>query len=768
MKKRNVSICILLLLCMLVLLSGCRDAAPKRIDMGDAMLDFVYRAVPLASPTEGHSFSSDDKLRWDGERFTVVTRAYSAYGFDADVPPIVCTFSPDAPTLKVMDETDMPGWDVTQQGIFPLSGGECMTTAVREDTEDTEGYILALSLWDEAGNETYIVDLSREFGVDYTEVLHGNGFFSVICAVRTETEDGVRYVLLTTEGYCALNGDGTVLWSSYKGKNPRALVETDIGILYLYGDYGDACFRPIDLVTGDLGEDVILPENFPIGGFDDTFHQGDGADLYMKNSEALWGLHFTKQPEGSIVCTRERIVDFGMSALASWEIMDVCIADRNNIAVLRWDSASGAYDRELLFLTHIPRAELEAKETLVLVTLDGIDRTLARATADFNRTSGTHRLTLKDYSGYARDQRKAFFDLDVAAGYIPDMVVFYDTYVDARAYESAGLFCDLTPLLQSDAALYADLLGYTKTPYQREGGAQYLFPLSPSCDLVFGDTSVFDGPASAEDILSLYETLPDPGVLAGSQSFLFYDMLDSLFLRFTDLKQTVPVCHFDDPLFADALETVLAYRADTQITDTPLTETVSFYKGLYDFVVYRLQNGDTMIPIGIPADGAHLYVLSMDVPYFGITAPSEQKDTCLDFFRTYVSVHGKAGEGGRYLTRTQVYDAALEYADVTLFSSADGVRCIPDTSLTEPIRSAILEVNPTYFDGIVGDGYKITAADAEAFIAYLDGIDGILPFSSKLYGIFRSECMDPGERSTEDIVNAIRSRTKVYLSEVYG
>ncbi len=714
-------------------------------------LDYVYRVTAPDVPREGFGFSAEWHLSWDGEHFLATAGAYDEYGFYADTAPIVYKLSPENPTLtECTDAVTLPPADAVRQS-FVLSDGSLLYTTV--ETAEDGGSALYLHVTDAEDAQTplFSLDLSYEFGVDFTAVMHGQGIFSILDAIRTTTAEGERYVLLTTEGYAALDAGGAVLWSSYKGKYPRALMETPVGVLYLYGDYDDMHFCPIDLATGALGTDILLPDGFALGGLDDAFYMGDGFDLYMKNSEALWGMTFTVDKDGRTACELERVVDFGMSALVSSEIVDVAIADRDNLAVLCRDSVTGSPVCTLLLLRHIPREAVEARETVTLAALGGIDRRMARAVSDFNRESETHRIVLKDYSGYGDGRNKTFFDFDIAAGRIPDMVVFGDTDGMREIYENIGLFCDLTPLIDADSAFSADLLGYTKTPYLREDGVQYVFPLSPTCGVLWGDGTVLDGPVSTEEAVSR-------GLSRG--------LLNGLFLRYTD--PIAHTCSFDDPGFIAGLELLLA-DADMPGAEHPLIRDTAPEAGLYGWVTHKLLYGDTPIPVGIPVDGERLVVHdSYAASYFGITVTSAHADTCISFLRELIAA--QSVRETTYFTRSQVYAAVEQYADIRLFVTSDGIRELRAAALSEPEYSVMMGINPAYYDGIVGDGYQITDADADALIAFLDDIDGIIPMpgDSVLYDIYQGEYFQANGRTAKDIASAMQSRASIYLAEAYG
>ncbi len=723
-------------------------------------LDYVYRAVRLELPEDDVGFLPDQTLRWDGETFTAAAQMYDAYGFRADAAPRLYRFSPDDPTLTECADAayllPTDAGDVRER--FWLSDGMLLYTTV-ERTDDG-GFALYLHGLDaeQAQAPLFSVDLSYEFGVDFSAVMNGQGSFRLLDAVYSATAaDGeALYAVLTTEGYAAFDAGGTVLWSSYQGKYPRALLETPVGMLYLYGDQQDMHFRPVDRTTGALGADVLLPDGFSVGGFDDAFFKGDGFDLYMKNDEALWGLSFVTNEDNTIVCEVERVVDFSVSALVSAEIVDVAIADRDNIAVLCRDSVTEAPDCALLLLSHIPRDEVLPRETIMVATLWGMDRRLARAVSAFNQRSETHRIVVKDYSVYKDGRNKTFFDLDIAAGKIPDIVLFGDTDYMRETYENIGLLRDLTPLFDADPAFSADLLGYTKTPYLREGGAQYVFPLEPSCGVLWGDGTVLDGPISTTEATAL----------CGDGVPMHVRLLQGLFLRYTD--PIAHTCAFDDPDCIAGLSLLLS-REDVTDAAHPLFPNIAPEEGLYGWVTHKLLYGDTLVPVGIPVDGERLVVSDVNSKvYFGITVTSAHADTCISFLQDLIAA--QSVRDTTYFTRSQVYAAVEPYEKIRLFVTPQGVKEIPAEYLSDTGYALMMELNPSYFDGIVGDGYQITDADAETLIAFLDDIDGIypLPGESMLYDIFRSEYYQANGRRAEEIAGVMQSRASIYLAEVFG
>ncbi len=745
------------LLLTIPLLTGC-----GKLDTVDPTAH-VYKTTEILLPTDDYAFTLDSTPRWDGERFVVTaSRVDKEMGGTFVDNPKTYSFLPDGTDLQDITEkttsaTDMepsqPGGWIDQ--TIPLDKKEMLVTEV-VDTEK-----LYLSLRDEKGEVRFSLDLSKLFQVNYADVISGHTFFMVHGAVRTEEKGMVQYLVLTDGGLCAFDHTGELLWMLDTKQNPIALLDTDIGYLYLYGYTNQQNLCPVNPMTGELGEPIALPPE--LTGYGTEFMTGGGFDLYAATYSVLLGVNFTYDEEGNVTFVTETVVDWAASELARAELLDFAILDSETMVVLRGDQLHTTnFDyKDIYLLTHIPPEEVVIKETITIATLidDGM---LPVMVAMFNKSCETHRIVIKDYTIYEEDRRKTMFDADMAAGNVPDLVLFqeYSHMSLAESYEKAGLFTDLTSLMVADKTFAAeDLLGYVTKPYQKADGTQYVFPIYPSTQTVWGDKDYFDDPPTVAEVMVLLDTVSSVQELMPSERKLYHYIKESMFNEMVDT--TAGTCRFDDGELARMIPILEQWQStDSTKEDTLMTDGVRV-TSLYNWVMCREEFGDRYIPIGWGNTDGKLYTEATFQIYLAITEKSAVKAQCFDFLELYLK-EGHTEHDNRYYFRQQVYDKQAYYTDKTILLTSSGASTIQDELLNDGEYMA--KYRPDYNPETTRK-LKITTADAMEYIAFLDDIDAVMSTGSELYQIYNEELWEVENRTPEEVANAIQSRASIYLAE---
>ena len=59
----------------------------------------------------------------------------------------------------------------------------------------------------------------------------------------------------------------------------------------------------------------------------------------------------------------------------------------------------------------------------------------------------------------------------------------------------------------------------------------------------------------------------------------------------------------------------------------------------------------------------------------------------------------------------------------------------------------------------------VTEDDRDAYLAFLDAIDGVLATDTPVWEIYAEECFDGRDRKPEDVAAVIQSRVAILLAE---
>ncbi len=723
----------------------------------------VYKTTEIVLPTDDYAFTLASNPHWDGERFVVTaSRVDKELGGTFVDNPRTYSFLPDGSDLQDITEQTTSGKDIepSQPGgwidqIISLDKEETLVTEIVDKEK------LYLSIRDEKGEICFSLDLSKLFQVNYANVISGHTLFMVHGAVRAEENGMVQYLVLTDGGLCAFDETGELLWMLDTKQNPIALLDTDIGLLYLYGYTNEQTLCPVNPMTGELGEPIILPPE--LTGFGTEFMAGGGYDLYASTYSALLGINFMYDEDGNVTFMTKTVVDWAASELAREELLDFAILDPETMVVLRHDLLhSSNFDFEDIYLlTHIPPEEVVIKETITIATLFDDDM-LPVMVAMFNKSCDTHRIVIKDYTIYEEDRRKTMFDADMAAGNVPDMMLFQNHYNQslAESYEKAGLFTDLTALMEADASFVAeDLLGYVTKPYQKADGAQYVFPIHPSTQTMWGDKDHFDGPPTVAELMALGESLSSWQEMMGYDRALYHYIKVSMFNEMVDTD--TGTCRFDDGELARMIPVLEKWQSTEQASGETLMMKPKNISSLYTWVMHREEYGDRYMPIGWGNTEGKLYTEPLAQQFLAITEKSTVKALCFDFLELYM--HKAQTEYSRKLYfKEQVYDELTYYAEQTILFTSSGTYTIRDELLNDGEYMA--KYRPDYNPETTRK-LKITEADVEEYIAFLDDIDAVLPTGSELYQIYSDELWDVENRTPAEVANAIQSRASIYLAE---
>ena len=738
------------ILCGLTVLLCLTSCSKERYELKTEVSQ-VYKATAIEIPDSEYGITLDEGAVWNGERFVV-----TAYKHDREMGGFwldfykTYSFLPDG--TGILEEVPVPAVEPVQGNSFPadvrtLENGETLFTEV---VTDGERMTLYLSVRDDKGEPVFSIDLAGAFRFDYSRVREGSDYFELLGAA---VSDG-RYLALTTEGLCAFDVSGSLLWLDDTRKDPTAIAQTDAGILYLYGNTPSQSLRFVDPATGELGETLELPEEAAgAQGDNSKFYMGGGHDLYAKNSLALWGIDLVVQEDGTVSCETVKVIDWVSSDLAPSELDEFCIPNERTMTAVWSDMLDHDADNQLLLLTYVPPEEVVQKEIITLAKLSQ-DWSFQRAVTGFNRNSDTHRIVVTDYTIYENDVKWMLFDAEMAAGNIPD-ILFYaeDGTYKTDGYIRAGVLTDLTPLIAE--GFEKELLGHVTKPYQDADGRQFVFPTSPTASPYMGLAGFFDGPITVEEALELALHPPEGYCLLPSERDEFWYILQGLFGDLTDFKNGT--CDFDSGRFAEIYRQAAAMESVENREETPLLRSKNI-NGVGSWVQYR-EEGKYTVPVGYPNDAGLLYKGGYSSACLAITEKSPYKTQCIEFIERYT--YSKSEYSGTFYYAEDVYNSLEQYEGITVYLTPDGPKNVPDWWFDETSEA----YDPARLVGITGESYKITRADADEFIAFLNSIDAMLQKDNELYDIYHAEIMNPDNRPPTEVAKAIQSRGSIYLAE---
>ncbi len=650
---------------------------------------------------------------------------------------------------------------------IPTTGAETWDVGDAQFVSD-ERFVLTISM---GGQEIAAIDLPELFDYNIEAALKNQQYEPVSFGILNIIENSNSYYVLTTEGLCAAASDGSIPWTQTAGGDPTDIIVTDAGLLYLAGNPGEKSLRKVNETDGSLGDPIEMPDYIRSGGgigmsgTGITFYPGNESfDFYAATNLALWGMTINVDEEGELSCTATECVNWLNSDIASTSFWELCLASDTVLTAIRKIDGVNA----LVLLTKVPEEELAARKILTLVdfsdeTFVTQKRAVTQAIEKFNRTNEEYRIVVTDFSVYDEEMRMTFFNAEMSAGRVPDIVILpqkdrYDSTADT--YERSGIFTDLLPLMQADAAFDDEgLLGYVTKPYLREG-KQYLFPLMPQTTTQFGSPEFFDGPMTAEEVFAARDALPE-GTYWTDRSVAFKaGMLNGVLYDFINFDSAT--CSFDDGRLAEILTKFQS------IENIPLPEelrdSVSAVRdgrlrlmdynanNLLRFFKMQVSTGG-VVAVGYPNEQKLLYVNQEWDAYFTVTEACEDKAAAFGLLNEILAVYEDLYTDGSYaFFESDVRRQFEEYEDKTFVMEGNQFTSYDDGD--EKLNGA--------------KGIKMTEADAQAYIDFLNSIDALLPTNTAIYAIYDEECWSQLPRTPEEIADVIQSRVSILLSESYG
>ncbi len=577
------------------------------------------------------------------------------------------------------------------------------------------------------------IDMPRLFDYDIEGDYNKIGIdpvFSIIKIVKDKTEN---IYILTTEGICKIDLSASVVWKQISLSNIFDLIMVDDELLCLYGGDNEKKLGVINKANGELQGNVELPDciKFASGignsGSEISFYEGNsGYDLYAATHIALYGIDIKLDKENSS-CIAVECVNWLNSGLSPSSISELCIASDSVLTAIK----NNDKENQLILLTKMSDDEIKNRKVLTLATLSNdyvTNLVLQNAIETFNRTNDKYSIVVTDFTVYENDLRTTLFNAEIAAGNIPDIVILKKNSASdsiIKTYEDSGLFCDLVPLMKNNEHFdYDGLLGYIKNPYT-VNGEQYFFPLSPSSETQFGSSSYFNGVLTFDETVEFIKKLPND-VFWTNSSYSF--KLNCLRSTLNDYIKDSSNCYFDSDEYISMLKN-LSSISDKTIEGIKISN--EYYEkvrngelriisydpnSLLNFVYLDHNICADAVSVGYPNQARKLYVKSNMGVYFSITSSSENKDIAFDFLNKILSSFEAVNynDGNYAFFSSDVFRQLEKYMDKTIIFN----------------DKKALVYNDSEVPDTANEKYKLTEADAERYIAYLNSVDAILPEDS--------------------------------------
>lgn len=379
-------------------------------------------------------------------------------------------------------------------------------------------------------------------------------------------------------------------------------------------------------------------------------------------------------------------------------------------------------------------------------------------------------VTLVDYLGKGtREAAFARLNADLAAGKAPDIIDF-DMVQSRDIYARQGLLRDMSDYFYSEFQLddfYAlNLLN--------KSDALYFFPSNFSIITAYGNPKIFADKSSwsisdYEQLSRLPQFAENP---ADTQESFLTKLHEYMIPYWVDLEQGV--CRYDDGSFAEALrfaatlnDETLAFSSDPAVLvgNGRLLYNKTWISSPYDIHTIENSMGCQASFIGSPTpDGSFGSSLIM-VGLVGVNAATDNADLAWEFIHFLMTesrlIHDKKVWDNISILKSAVNEKIehmlnpyAEFEGKTIVINEDGT----------------FEADGVHQDMTYDPTPYITEAQAETFYNLLDRTTHIYAWDSASYDIMMSCARQylADDKTIEETVANIQSRTSIYLAEQYG
>ena len=523
-----------------------------------------------------------------------------------------------------------------------------------------------------------------------------------------------------------LDGGGQLTGSGVLPGEGLSLVLSEDGTLYAAGEEAEGLtLYRLDGETGEFTQAFTCPAG-------SLFDGGDGSYLLLLTDQGIYSLDAQGTASPKIIWTE--------CYLNPGSIYKVK-AEGGKFLCLGSDSC--------YLLTPAEPAELQPKTELLIACMDpnGMDMLAAR----FNAHSDEYYVRVVDYSGgiYASaEEVQLRLNTELISGRTPDMFCFFSGWISPNIYAGKGLLVDMRPLIEADKDLSPeDIVLYKALDYN---GGIY----------VMGESFYLDTLAARESdfgqrygwTLEEYRQI-DAGLR--EDQMCIYNLTRELFIynvigryvRYA-LDWTSGDCSFDSPEFIELLRTALELR------ETP--------EDINDMV---FGPGEPRVAAG---EQTTVAVFAM---YVSSLAESEQRAGCPLSFIGWPTPDGSCGSDASLNTQlaicslSQHQEGCWEFIKYMLMNANTDRGIMPGypllmyrPALEESIAKAMADEEAKV---------KMTRADADKLLDFLDAIENLNEYDSAIMDIIKSECqaMFAGDKTPEETAKLIQSRASLYVAE---
>ena len=376
-------------------------------------------------------------------------------------------------------------------------------------------------------------------------------------------DENIRHVCQSKKGNYAIDTEAQMLLVDAEGKK-LAKVDTKGNVcgcaITSEGDLVLAVNEERGVVgyivnerDGSLSSSMLLDTNLVSGATDNALCDGDeNYDYYLHGQSRLYG--YDRKKKASVP-----LLDYTTSAMEMTEAWDVIPVAKGRMLGVYYNENEGT---KLSAYRKIDPDKVQNKQKITIggLWLDSNSMIVDRVAA-FNKSNPEYKMEIKSYSS---DDAIEKFNLDIASGKIPDILVL-EEWSPVNEYIAKGMLENLYEYFDQDEEVNKeDMLDSLRKAMEVDGKLYYLSDMYDISTWVVPTDYVGDKIGwTMEECMDFVKQYPDASLFESTKKdCVLYSLTFNNLVDFVDWEKGE--CYFDNEEFIDMLKLANERGTDTE------------------------------------------------------------------------------------------------------------------------------------------------------------------------------------------------------------
>lgn len=653
-----------------------------------------------------------------------------------------------------------------------------------ENYSDPENYVSesehALCCWDLEGK------LLWESPLDIFSQEEGDKWYSINSIVGLENGNTLLLINGSEKGKITADKDGNL--SELRPVNEKlaeymenaatfiTLPNDQMLVIYYGQDYDKQYIVTYDINSDSVTESYPLPRTLVYNGNigDNSSVDANGDIVYCAN-QGIYKYHIGDEEP-------TQMMSFVNSDLEINSMRTILPIDENHfvgVYSMYDDAANRSITKGGLF-TKVAPEDIPDKRVMVLGG-NYIPSDLRRRVVEYNKSSDTYRIVLKDYNQYNtyEDWRAAYTQMnnDIISGSMPDILIVDSWGMSLENYVSKGLLANIDELIAKDPELSNTEFMDNVFEAARVGGKLYEIIPSFYVQTYVGKTSLVGdrNQWTMEEARQVLSTMPEGAKLFGdmTRSGFFSQMMQVCGNDFIDVS--TGKCNFDSEEFISLMQYAKELPEDMNGDDWAFEDNYDnwyanyqsqyrenrtllsncYISSLQDMVqVINGTFGEEVSYVGFPNSSGQGSVVSYNSTY-ALAAGSANLDEAWNFMKYYLMEEYQSSDefGWQLPVNKAQFDKRAESATKKPTYENDGK--VEEYDYTYWINDESIVIDP------------LTPQQLDKLKSFIGSVTKRAYYNEDVQNIINEE-MDAfykGQKSAKDVAGIIQSRAQIFVNE---